>query len=132
MDATSAKTIEADLTSLAVAKKAGKYPRDAIAWLTGRREWLIIYNNADDTSLNLRSYLPSCEHGDIVITTRNRELIGLAQGVDAHQQLSRMQPEDSKRLLLKLSRVAAGDQANELAEMIVNVRYEQTVCFLYS
>ncbi|CAE6483275.1 unnamed protein product [Rhizoctonia solani] len=120
IDATSASTIEADLASFAVSKKAGKDYRSAIEWLASFQEsWLLILNNADDTSLNLRQYFPSCSSGNILITTRNRQLISYAQGTDSHLQVSRMALEDGKRLLLKVSRMVWDGANDKIAEAIV-------------
>ncbi|CAE6397764.1 unnamed protein product [Rhizoctonia solani] len=120
IDATSVNTIEADLASLAAAKKAGKHYVIAIEWLANREgRWLLIFNNADDTSLHLRRYLPPCSHGDVLITTRNRQLISYAQGSHAHYQLSHMGMEDGKRLLLNMSGIAWDEANDKLAEAIV-------------
>jgi hypothetical protein len=100
VDATSAETIEADLKSLALAKKAGSGPDDALTWLARQLEnWLILYNNADDTSLDLRRYFPACSHGNILITTRNRRMIHLAQGVEPEYHVSEMSADDAECLL---------------------------------
>ncbi|KEP48448.1 nephrocystin-3 protein [Rhizoctonia solani 123E] len=120
IDASSANTIEADLASFAVHKKSGKSHDSAIEWLAGCQErWLLILNNADDTSLSLQQYFPPCSHGDILITTRNRQLISYAQGTNAYCQIARMALEDGKKLLLKRSRVAWDDVNDKLAEAIV-------------
>ncbi|KAH7339766.1 acyl transferase/acyl hydrolase/lysophospholipase, partial [Rhizoctonia solani] len=120
IDATSASTIEADLANLAALKKAGKDYLSAIEWLAGcQQSWLLILNNADDTSLNLRQYLPSCSYGNILITTRNRQLISYAQSTKSHRQLSRMVLEDGKRLLLKTSRMVWDKTNDKIAEAIV-------------
>jgi hypothetical protein len=117
-------TIEADLASLAGAKGAGKHYVIAIEWLANREgRWLLIFNNADDTSLHLRRYLPPCSHGDVLITTRNRQLISYAQGSHAHYQLSHMGMEDGKRLLLNMSGTAWDEANDKLAEAIVTVCY---------
>ncbi|CAE6511146.1 unnamed protein product [Rhizoctonia solani] len=120
IDATSANTIEADLASFALSKKAGRNYANAVEWLADCQEkWLLILNNADDTSLNLHQYFPPCPHGSILITTRNRQLISYAQDTNAHLQLSGMKLEDGKRLLLKMSRVAWDEVNDKIAETIV-------------
>ncbi|CAE6478298.1 unnamed protein product [Rhizoctonia solani] len=120
IDASSASTIQADLASFAILKKAGKNYGSAIEWLSSCRErWLLILNNADDTSLSLQQYFPPCSCGDILITTRNRQLISYAQGTGAHSQIARMSLEDGKRLLLNISRVAWDKAKDKTAEIIV-------------
>ncbi|EUC66976.1 nephrocystin-3 protein [Rhizoctonia solani AG-3 Rhs1AP] len=121
IDATSVNTIESDLASLAAAKKLGKHYVIAIKWLASRQErWLLILNNADDTSLDLKRYFPPCSHGDVLITTRNRQLINYTQGPKAHRQLAQMGLEDGKRLLLRTSQVAEDEANDKVAEAIVN------------
>ncbi|KAF8600495.1 hypothetical protein BDV93DRAFT_476415, partial [Ceratobasidium sp. AG-I] len=116
IDATSSSTIQAGLKSLAVTKRAGKSSDDAIAWLaTHHEQWLLIYNNADDTKLDIHSWFPPCAHGSILITTRNRQLVNHAQGVGAHYQVSGMVPEDGKELLIKTARVAVSEGVERLA-----------------
>jgi hypothetical protein len=102
LDATSAQTIEADLKRIALAKKVGGNSSDALTWLACQREnWLLVYNNIDDTSLPLRHYFPACLHGNILITTRNRRMINLAQGTEAECHVSEMSDEDAQSLLAK-------------------------------
>ncbi|CAE6433691.1 unnamed protein product, partial [Rhizoctonia solani] len=121
IDATSVNTIGADLASLAVAKKLGKHYVIAVKWLASRQErWLLILNNADDISLDLKRYFPPCAHGDVLITTRNRQLINYAQGPKAHHQLAQMELEDGKRLLFKTSKVTEDESNTKVAEAIVN------------
>ncbi|KAG8683143.1 hypothetical protein FRC11_013918 [Ceratobasidium sp. 423] len=89
IDATSADAIEADLASFALSKKVGRDHVSAVEWLADyRAKWLLILNNADDASLNLHQYFPPCSHGNILITTRNRQLVSYAQDTNAHLQLS--------------------------------------------
>jgi tetratricopeptide (TPR) repeat protein len=53
---------------------------DALAFLSTQSsgEWLYIIDNADDPEINLTPYLPSCSHGTIIITSRNRKTRHLA------------------------------------------------------
>jgi hypothetical protein len=123
IDASSAATISADLKNIAAIKKAGETEDDALAWLAGQDErWLIVFNNADNTSLDLKRYFPACSHGDILITTRNHQLINLAHAADAHCKVSGMLPEDAKELLLKTSGVAKNIATEECSTVLVKVR----------
>ncbi|KAG9123041.1 hypothetical protein FRC07_000316 [Ceratobasidium sp. 392] len=102
IDSTSKSTIDADLTQIALAKKAGRYSSDALLWLARLQErWLIIYNNADDTSLNLRGYFPVCSHGNILVTTRNHGMVNITRGIDASCHVSSMSEDEAYRLLAK-------------------------------
>jgi hypothetical protein len=81
--------IEADLKRIALTKRVGDNATDALTWLARLKgNWLIVCNYADDTSLNLRQYFPACSHGNILITTRNQQMINLAQGVEAECHVS--------------------------------------------
>ncbi|KAG8746921.1 hypothetical protein FRC10_003092 [Ceratobasidium sp. 414] len=109
-DASSAETISADLKRIAISRKAGSAEGDALTWLAGQDEkWLVVFNNADNTSLDLKRYFPACSHGDILITTRNRQNISIAgetkPGAKAECYVSGMEPEDARELLLKVSDV---------------------------
>lgn len=53
---------------LEATERSGKY------WLEQTDEsWLLIIDNADDPDLNLVDLLPNCDHGHILVTTRNPE-----------------------------------------------------------
>ncbi|KAG6879103.1 hypothetical protein C0992_005186, partial [Termitomyces sp. T32_za158] len=43
-----------------------------------QQEWLLVFDNADDIMLNLQPFFPPCQHGNIIITTRNKECISHA------------------------------------------------------
>ncbi|KAG9125347.1 hypothetical protein FRC07_007990 [Ceratobasidium sp. 392] len=103
IDASSDKTISVDLRAIASVKGAGSTTDDALTWLASQDEkWLIVFNNADDTSLDLRQYFPVCYHGDILITTRNHQMISIAgetqPSVKAERRISGMAPGDAKKL----------------------------------
>ncbi|KAG9119071.1 hypothetical protein FRC07_006088, partial [Ceratobasidium sp. 392] len=103
VDATSEKTIETDLTTLAISKKAGETPADGLAWLAERpQNWLLVFDNADNISLNLPRFFPSCPHGNIIVTTRNRRMITRVPE-EAHCKISELSREDALQLLLKVS-----------------------------
>ena len=75
-------------------------------------------DNADDPTLNLRPYLPSCSHGNILITSRNRDACFYAP---QSCQVSDMSPEDAGDLLLKTARLAHITETEALATAIVKV-----------
>ncbi|KAG8724457.1 hypothetical protein FRC09_018386 [Ceratobasidium sp. 395] len=100
VDCTSKHTIDADLKRIALAKNVGDCASDTLTWLARLQDrWLVVYNNADDTSINLRGYFPSCSHGNILVTTRNRGMVNLARGVDANCHVSSMSEDEAKELL---------------------------------
>ncbi|KAF8056053.1 hypothetical protein FPV67DRAFT_674744 [Lyophyllum atratum] len=75
IDVSTVDTIKTDLANIALSQKIGSSVEDAQRWLsneTGR--WLILFNNADDVTLNLSTFFPLNSHGNILITTRNPQL----------------------------------------------------------
>ncbi|KAF8594629.1 TPR-like protein, partial [Ceratobasidium sp. AG-I] len=104
IDATTRETISAGLTALAKACGSGATPEEGLAWLVSHEErWLLVLNNADDPDLNLHEFLPSCDHGDILITTRNQQVVSHATGPESYCRVGGMRPDDALGLLLKSS-----------------------------
>ncbi|KAJ6587311.1 hypothetical protein B0H10DRAFT_2094124 [Mycena sp. CBHHK59/15] len=133
VDSSSEQTIENDLVTIAVAKKCGKTAKDSLLWLSlQHKEWLLVFNNADDTRLNLVQYFPTGSHGNIIITSRNREL---GQHAQAEYKVDRMELEDSVDLLLSAARHDTEDPENrrigkQLVEVLdVHIHRTQTSLF---
>ncbi|THH16169.1 hypothetical protein EW146_g4419 [Bondarzewia mesenterica] len=117
VDASTADTIEADLKNIALAEGVGDSALDATSWLAGRREnWLLLFNNADDPSLNLRSHFPPCSHGNIIITSRNRNMRNHAT---QSSPISEMAEEDATDLLLKMTETDRNNEIEAVAREIV-------------
>jgi hypothetical protein len=123
VDASTAKTITADLTSIALTKGAGDSEKDALVWLSGQcKEWLLLFNNADDTTLNLRDYFPCCSHGNVLITSRNRDTCLLAVGSQSSHRVSDLEPKEARDLLLEIAKLTKHTKETEtLAATIVKV-----------
>lgn len=52
----------------------GETKKAVLYWLENlQKPWLLIIDNADDNTLNLKSLFPNCERGHILVTTRNPE-----------------------------------------------------------
>ncbi|KAF8598758.1 hypothetical protein BDV93DRAFT_450572, partial [Ceratobasidium sp. AG-I] len=116
IDATSRETMSAGLTSLAKSAKAGNTPSEALEWLASQKErWLLVLNNADDTDLNLHQFFPECAHGDILITTRNQEMIAHTEGPESYCRVGAMRPRDALKLLLRISGADDKDETTEMA-----------------
>jgi len=121
VDATSEDTIQTDLE--AIAPGNSKRTVDvSLRWLANQadRNWLLIFDNADNVDLKLKNYFPSCPSGNILITTRNRELRHYT-AEDADADVKDMDPEDARTLLLVQARAKGGDENIALAETIVKV-----------
>ena len=124
VDASTANTIDADLRNIALSKEIGESSRETLDWLASQREeWLLLLNNADDTAMNLYGYFPSCSHGNILITSRNREVIQHVSDTQSSCHVCRMHPDDAKNLLFKISGLREGrtKETEALAEEIVKV-----------
>ena len=137
VDASATETIEADLRNIALAKAIGSSWEDTLDWLAGQHEqWLLLLNNADDTTFNLRKYFPHCSRSNILITTRNRHNIQHASDRRSSRQVSEMTPEDAKILLLKISGLEeCSPETNAQAMAIVKVDFYSCVtyqCIEYS
>ncbi|CUA74730.1 Kinesin light chain 1 [Rhizoctonia solani] len=102
VDASSAEAIEKALKEFGEAKNIGKAYEDVIGWLEPCRErWLVVFDNADSASTNIRQYIPARGQGSVVITTRLPDLARLAEGPSAVCHLSGMDQADGVALLMK-------------------------------
>ncbi|KAJ7278409.1 hypothetical protein C8J57DRAFT_1465518 [Mycena rebaudengoi] len=99
LDASTVDTIKSGLKNIALAHSIGSRDEDASRWLASRRdEWLVIFDNADDPSIDLFHYFPQSSSGNILITSRNPKLH--VHAPDAHHHISDMEEEDAVKLLL--------------------------------
>ncbi|KAJ7185167.1 hypothetical protein B0H12DRAFT_1040400, partial [Mycena haematopus] len=72
--------------------------QEALDWLCDNQDnWLLFFDNADDPAINLHQFLPKCNHGNIIITSRNPNLRVYGE----HSQVSDMEELDAVALLLK-------------------------------
>lgn len=103
VDLSSETTAEAGLTEIGV--KAGLPEPSAeatLAWLTHRkRNWLLLLDNADDPDLNVGLFYPTrCNHGNIIVTTRNPDCKRHALGGGIEFEVQDMERSDATNLLL--------------------------------
>ncbi|KAJ7921551.1 P-loop containing nucleoside triphosphate hydrolase protein, partial [Mycena leptocephala] len=98
VDASTTETIDMGLKTIGKTRKIGDSSQDALEWFAGKQEpWLLFFDNADDPKIDLNKFLPKCNHGNIVITSRNPGLRGYGQ----HSQVSDMNETEAVELLLK-------------------------------
>ncbi|PVG01551.1 TPR-like protein [Serendipita vermifera] len=104
IDGSSESSIQADL----VAHIRSLGPRYSQASLTEvtlflcdprNTRWLLFIDNVDDINLDLRRYLPDCNHGVIIITTRNRLLGHMASKPGLHLELDVMSAKEAALML---------------------------------
>lgn len=119
VDATTEETIKTDLEAIT---PLGVKPsvEAARSWLANQdnANWLLVFNNADNTDLNLGRFFPLSRSGNILITTRNQNLLDLST---SSERVAEMEPEDAVKLLLKLSKVHETDENKDSAALIVQV-----------
>ncbi|KAJ7083582.1 hypothetical protein C8R44DRAFT_652043, partial [Mycena epipterygia] len=91
--------------------------QDALQWLQSKEdEWLLFFDNADDPKINLNDYFPQCDHGNIIITSRNP---GLVVHASSHSVVSDMEEIDAVDLLLRSAGEEATDDNKTAAVQIV-------------
>ncbi|KAF7336352.1 FabD/lysophospholipase-like protein [Mycena venus] len=116
IDASTRDTINAGLKNIALIK-AGNTSEDALNWLQGKHnQWLLFFDNADDPEIDLNQFFPQCDHGNIIITSRNPGLRFYA-GFDA--RISDMEETDAVKLLLIRAAQEVTPGNEEIAAMIV-------------
>jgi hypothetical protein len=100
----------------------------SLHWLASQHEgnWLLFFDNADDVTLKLKKFFPQCLSGNILVTTRNRELRHYS-AKDADAKVTGMGHEDGTNLLLHLAQVEESKENKALAEAIVQVL--SLICF---
>lgn len=113
-------TIETSLKNIALAKQTGGSSKDALNWLSTKgKQWLILFDNADDPKIDLHQFMPQCNYGNIVITSRNQELRYYA-GADS--RVSDLEEKDAIALLLKGACQKFSDENQAIAAEIVKVK----------
>ncbi|KAJ7921576.1 hypothetical protein B0H13DRAFT_2415307 [Mycena leptocephala] len=116
LDASTTETIEMGLKAIATTRKIGESSQDTLKWLAAKQEpWLLFFDNADDPKINLNKFLPKCNHGNIVITSRNPGLRGYGQ----HSQVSDMKETEAVELLLKCASQDTSSANEQIAAEIV-------------
>ncbi|KAH8834428.1 hypothetical protein DL96DRAFT_1810700 [Flagelloscypha sp. PMI_526] len=98
-DASDKFTLENDLKTIALAVSDKPTIDDALYLLRKtKEEWLLFLDNADDPSLDLRPYI-LWPHGNVLITTRNREVRVHAQ--ECNIWVDKLELDDAVELLLR-------------------------------
>jgi len=97
----------------------------SLRWLTAQPDgnWLLYFDNADDVNLKLKMFFPPSGSGNILVTTRNRELRQYATK-DADANVKGMDPNDAINLLLHQARAERNEENIALAEAVVQVNLQ--------
>lgn len=70
------------------------------AWLAQQKEdWLLVIDNADDSKTDYSQFFPPCDHGNIILTTRDSDLGDIHQSA-GHVCLDSLGTNDARHLLL--------------------------------
>ncbi|KAJ7620625.1 P-loop containing nucleoside triphosphate hydrolase protein [Mycena rosella] len=98
VDTSTLETIDTGLKNIAATKNLGSTADDTLQWLSSQpSESMLLFDNADDPSIDLHRFFPSCTHGNILITSRNP---GLRVYAGSHSLVSDMEELDAVELLL--------------------------------
>ncbi|KAJ7729742.1 hypothetical protein B0H16DRAFT_1697092 [Mycena metata] len=117
IDTSTIATIDTGLKNIAVLKDFGDSPQDGLLWLTSKvEEWLLFFDNADDPSINLNDFIPQCNHGNIIITSRNP---GMCAYAESNSLVSDMEAGDGVVLLLKSALQKTTVHTEQIAAEIV-------------
>ena len=120
IDATNEQSLCMDLKAISPGNVERSVDEN-LRWLANQREghWLLFFD-ADDVQLKLNKFFPPCAFGNILVTTRNRELrLYAAKG--SAQSVANMDHDDATNLLLHLSQEEETDENKQLAAQIVQV-----------
>ena len=80
IDASSKKSIEESFEAIGSEIGIDGNTNSVIRWLSRlKEEWILLFDNADNPNVPLKSFFPRLQHGNILITTRNADFSTLAQ-----------------------------------------------------
>ncbi|KAJ7746051.1 P-loop containing nucleoside triphosphate hydrolase protein, partial [Mycena metata] len=120
VDASTLDTIDTGLKNIAVSKGVGDSAQDALTWLKSKHEdWLLFFDNADDPNIKLNKFLPQCNHGNIIITSRNPAL----KVYGGHSPVSDMEETDAIALLLQSAAKESSEENLLVGAKIVKELY---------
>jgi hypothetical protein len=110
IDATNISTIQSSFRSLGYHEAKLSNSLDDQDMINGVHAWLethydpilLIFDNADDRNIDLGSFIPRCECGRVIITTRNEAQRVHAHPTDCHSQIGELLPEEAISLLHQL------------------------------
>ncbi|KAJ7938603.1 hypothetical protein B0H13DRAFT_2226304 [Mycena leptocephala] len=121
IDASTRDTIDVGLENIALIKTLNT-SQDALNWLKGNHDqWLLLFDNADDPEINLNPFLPQCDHGNIIITSRNPGLRVYGGSARSDAPVSDMEETDAVKLLLTSAAHEVTPRNEEMAAEIVQV-----------
>ena len=103
-------TAEHSFSELAHSCQVGDGGEAFKRWLANSTEhWLLVLDNADDTSLGISTFFPKGARGTIIITTRNPDCV--VHSTVGSASLDKMSSDEATTLLLKASGADVNDQS---------------------
>ncbi|KAJ7272349.1 P-loop containing nucleoside triphosphate hydrolase protein [Mycena rebaudengoi] len=118
LDASTIDTIKSGFKNIALTQSIGSDDEDTSRWLSSHQdEWMLIFDNADNPSINLSKYFPQSSGGNILITSRNPKLH--VHAPDSHHHISNMEEKDAVQLLLASAVQPLNTETENLATEIV-------------
>ncbi|KAJ7860834.1 acyl transferase/acyl hydrolase/lysophospholipase [Mycena olivaceomarginata] len=118
INASSQQTLDTAFKNIAIANKIGNSLQDTLSWLSSQiEEWMLLFDNADDTSINFFPFFPRCTHGNIIITSRNPQLV--AYGAMSHSKVGDMDEANAiDLLLLRAAKEKTPETAAKASEIV--------------
>ncbi|KAJ7700195.1 hypothetical protein B0H14DRAFT_2417410 [Mycena olivaceomarginata] len=99
IDASSLQTLITAFKNIAISLEIGTTFEEASLWLASQiEEWILLFDNADDPAIDLFHFFPKCTHGNIIITSRNPQLVTHAPR--SHSKVGDMDETNAIDLLL--------------------------------
>lgn len=112
------ETLQSAFETIARSENAGQSSDDAMSWFTRQpRDWFLVIDNADDPQLKLAPWIPQCNHGNVLITTRNPKCRIYAPKFSC--EVHRMSVEDAIRLLIVSADAEMSPESEGQARSIV-------------
>ncbi|KAK0214341.1 hypothetical protein IW262DRAFT_1466048 [Armillaria fumosa] len=119
-DATSDSTLAADFKKLGNTAGIGESVDDVRDFLSRMHEnWLMIFDNADDSKVHLGKYIPQCNHGNVIITSCLTEVHQIASSA-FHLDFSDLKQSEAVDLILKHAHENMDNANQQLALDIVD------------
>ena len=104
IDASSEESIDLELRQIAQANnappEAAFSAASALTWISKKSNWLMLYDNADGGYEVVEKFLPPGTEGNILITSRNKELMRITLKENSMEILE-MEEEEALSLLSK-------------------------------
>ncbi|KAL5638734.1 hypothetical protein ACGC1H_003182 [Rhizoctonia solani] len=137
IDGSSIDTVKKSYISFIVSKHRGTAMEDSLRWLSmSKTNWLVILDGANTPELEFRNLLPSCGHGNVIVTTQRSIFPSSSEWPRSESRLARMNQEDALDLLAKITgrafpSTSSSPELLDLIEIAQHVPISLTLAGLY-